>query len=786
MYLQALHKFCQQIQKGISFLAVFSCFILLGTQLYAQDPPQYGTPFAGVPDTRDVNMYQVHIRPYSAAGNLQGVIARLDNIKALGTNVIYLMPIYPHGTDSRSSPSPYCIKDYKSVAGEYGSLTDLRSLVDGAHSRGMAVILDIAINGTSWDHPWITQHKDWYVQSGGTIQQLANFGDIAALNFANTSMRAALVDAMRYWIFAANVDGYRCDFANNPPLDFWTNTISNLRGIATHKLLMFAEGDRLQNFQSGFDMNFGDKWYYDAISQIAGGASVSQIQTTLNTEYTYATGSQQVVHYTTNHDLQDHITPFSVYQNHNGVVVNYLVSAYMRGVPFLASGQEVDFNQTIPWPYQSVKINFGANTGAAADFTKVNNFRTSSTAIRRGTMTNYSDNNVCAFTKINGSEKVVVMANLRNSTQNYIIPSAFAGSYKDAYSGASVTLTPGATQSLAAFGYRVLTNAGTSGCTPTAITPYLQVNGGGWQQTATASLAAGGTIILGPQPASGGSWSWTGPGGFTATSREITRSNIQTSQGGNYVATYTNASGCNSTQTFSVTVTGGAPTTTYYNIQNRWHPEYYLYDGGNGQVKYGTNPGSNTLYQWTKVTTGSYVLLKNRSTGNLMHVENQNGAVQCSNVDASFYSAQWTIADAGAGWNYIQNRWQTGEWIHIENLLGYAQYSNPQAGWYSAEWQFVNGITSKIATVATTKNLTPSSADISIYPNPVRGKQFYVQLPAMTGGKATLTVAEASGKIVLQTVLSSSGQVQHNLQAGTYFVTIRTTNINTTKEIIIQ
>src|SRR5450631_2056306 len=131
-------------------------------KVQAQDPPQFGTPFTGVPDTRDVNMYQVHTRPYSAAGNFAGVISRLDAIKALGTNVIYLMPVYPHGTDSKSSNSPYCIKDFKSIATEYGTLTDMQALVDGAHSRGMAVILDIAINGTSWDHPWITAHPDWY------------------------------------------------------------------------------------------------------------------------------------------------------------------------------------------------------------------------------------------------------------------------------------------------------------------------------------------------------------------------------------------------------------------------------------------------------------------------------------------------------------------------------------------------------------------------------------------------------------------------------------------------
>ena len=176
---------------------IYSCLLLfLPFIVFSQDPAQYGTPYNAVPDAWDVNMYQAHIRPYSAAGNLAGVTARLDNIKALGINVIYLMPIYPHGTDSRSSASPYCIKDFKSVGTEYGTLTDLRTLVDGAHARGMAVILDFAVNGTSWDHQWITQHPDWYNQSGGVIQQLASFPDVAALNFSNTAMRAALVDAM--------------------------------------------------------------------------------------------------------------------------------------------------------------------------------------------------------------------------------------------------------------------------------------------------------------------------------------------------------------------------------------------------------------------------------------------------------------------------------------------------------------------------------------------------------------------------------------------------------------
>lgn len=534
--------------------ALFMMFLLfLCGSVHAQDPPQYGTPFAGVPDPRDVNMYQVHTRIFSANGNFQGVIARLDQIRALGVNTIYLMPHYPIGTDSRASGSPYCIKDFKGVGAEYGTLTDLRQLVDGAHAKGMAVILDFVVNQTSFDHPWITQHPDWY-QRDGSGNIIALFPDVAALDMNNTSMRAAMIDAMRYWIFAANVDGFRCDFANNPPVSFWQAVINNLRGITSHKLLMLAEGDRLENFQAGFDMNFGDKFYYDALEDIANGASVGQIQTTTNTEYSLANSTQQVVRYTCNHDLLDDspLLPLTMFKNHNGVVANFLVCAYMRGVPFLMSGQEVDFSTFVPYPWASPKINWSVNTGAAADFTNILNFRTSSDAIRRGTMTNYSNNDVCAFTKISGSEKVVVMVNMRNNSASFVIPSAMAGSYTDAFTNAPVTLTSGATQTLSNFGYRVLKSG--SPCTPTAITPYVAVNGGAFTQTATATLTAGGSVTFGPQPLTGGTWSWSGPNGYTSASREITLSNVQTNQSGSYIATHTNASGCPSAQTFTLTV----------------------------------------------------------------------------------------------------------------------------------------------------------------------------------------------------------------------------------------
>jgi len=127
--------------------------------------------------------------------------------------------------------------------------------------------------------------------------------------------------------------------------------------------------------------------------------------------------------------------------------------------------------------------------------------------------------------------------------------SAAVGTTTVTISGTSGTLTASTTISL---------TVGTTTCTSTAITPYISVNGGtSWSEETSATVTSSSTVVdLGPQPVTGGSWSWTGPNGFTSTARQI--NSIALSTGANvYVATYTNAQGCKSMETFTVTVSGG-------------------------------------------------------------------------------------------------------------------------------------------------------------------------------------------------------------------------------------
>jgi len=419
---------------------------------------QYGTPFNNVTDPRDASIYQVNMRVFSAAGNLQGVLARIDSIKALGINVVYLMPIFPVGS-LNSVNSPYCVKDYKSIAAEFGNLSDLRALVDAAHTRNMSIILDWVANHTAWDNTWTSTHKDWYLQdAGGNIVSPPSMGwnDVAQLNFNNAAMRLEMIRDMKYWVYTANIDGFRCDYADGPPANFWIQAIDTLRNISTHKLLLLAEGSRSSNFGAGFDFNFGFGFYGQLKNIFNNNQSAQLIDNFNNSEYINAGSSQLVVRYTSNHDVNGaEGTPLDLFGGRNGSMAAFVVAAYMRSVPMVYNGQEVGTPYRLVFPFTGTKIGWTINPDITAEYKKILAVRNNSVAIRRGSLTSYSSTNICAFTKDVPGEKILVLANLRNSSSNYVLPAGLANSsWTDQINSGTVSLT---TQiNLPAYSYMLL------------------------------------------------------------------------------------------------------------------------------------------------------------------------------------------------------------------------------------------------------------------------------------------------------------------------------------------
>jgi glycosidase len=408
-----------------------------------QEIVQYGIPFDKVPDRRDVTIYQVNIRAFSGKGNLQGVTERLDSIKALGPNVIYLMPIYPVGK-VKSVNSPYCIQDYSAVNPEFGTLDDLRTLVDEAHRRNMAVILDWVANHTSYDNVWM-KNKSWYLQdSNGNIISPPNMGwnDVAQLDFSNQNMRLEMIKTMKSWVLTANVDGFRCDYSDGPPFDFWKQAIDTLRNISSHKLLLMSEGSRSDHYKAGFDYNFGFGFFGNLKKIFKDNRTVKSIDNLNTSDYSGASDGQQIIRYTTNHDVNGSDgTPLELFDGHKGSVAAFVVVAYMKSIPMIYNGQEVGTPYRLTFPFTSTEIKWGINPEITAEYKKIIAFRNYSAAIRRGQLTSFSNDDVCAFVKQQGDEKVVVIVNLRNKNVNYLLDPALVNtSWTDAMNGGNIKL----------------------------------------------------------------------------------------------------------------------------------------------------------------------------------------------------------------------------------------------------------------------------------------------------------------------------------------------------------
>ncbi|MBE0638273.1 MAG: alpha-glucosidase C-terminal domain-containing protein [Bacteroidales bacterium] len=425
---------------NIFFKSLIFSFILAGLLACKKDdekvPPddnnetteyeQYGVPFEDVPDTEDIIMYEINLRAFSSTGDIQGIINKIDHIEDLGVNVIWLMPIHPIG-QVNSVNSPYSVKDYKAVSSEYGTLNDLRNLTDEAHSRGIAVIMDWVANHTAWDNEWI-QNKSWYTQdaSGNIIHPPGtNWLDVADLNYNNQVMRDTMVDAMKYWLYVANIDGFRCDYADGVPFDFWQAAWQTLNAIPDRKFIFFAEGSRNDHFTAGFDLNFS--WpFYGAVKDVFNGQAAGKIFTAHSSEYASIPSGKQWIRFTTNHDESAwDATPISLFNGVNGALAASVVTIFTGGVPLIYGSQEVGTANNVPFFYNST-INWNSNPQMLAAYKKMLQFYSASPTAKRGQNTVYQHNDVACFRKSFNNEEIVIIANLRNYPISYPIPSALA------------------------------------------------------------------------------------------------------------------------------------------------------------------------------------------------------------------------------------------------------------------------------------------------------------------------------------------------------------------------
>ncbi|HEY3762879.1 MAG TPA: alpha-amylase family glycosyl hydrolase [Verrucomicrobiae bacterium] len=284
-------------------------------------------------------IYEIFPRDFSQAGNLPGVTAKLDDLKKLGVNILWVMPIQPIGEKARKGEfgSPYSIRDYYAINPDYGTLDDYKALVAQAHQRGMKVIMDLVANHTAWDSVMMTNH-DFYKQdsAGNVIPPVPGWSDVAGLNYTNPQLRAYMIAMMKYWVQTCDIDGFRCDVAYMVPTDFWEQARTELEKIKPD-IMMLAEASKPELFTNAFDIDYDWPLLGTMNKVIEEGAPASDIQHTW--EYQRAQFPKNALHMQISDD-HDESRAVARYGIHGALAASVLMFT-LDGVPVLYNGMEV-------------------------------------------------------------------------------------------------------------------------------------------------------------------------------------------------------------------------------------------------------------------------------------------------------------------------------------------------------------------------------------------------------------------------------------------------------------
>ncbi|MFK7756220.1 MAG: alpha-amylase family glycosyl hydrolase [Flavobacteriales bacterium] len=430
--------------------------------------------------SKDATIYEVNIRQHTPEGTFKAFTEDLPRIKELGSEILWLMPVQPIGMEKRKAKgdlfiedildpeerkkylgSYYSISDYKAANPEFGTMQDFKALVNKAHSQGQKVILDWVPNHTSFDNVWVKQgHTDWYITDslGNILPPNPDWGDVADLNYENDSMRMAMIDAMKFWLTEANIDGFRCDVAMEVPLDFWEEAIIELEKV-NPDIFMLAEAELPEHHNKAFDMSYG--WYaHHIFNHIATNEwPLDSLMAYMDWEEERFSTNDYRMMFTTNHDENSwNGTVFErMGENHKAMAV--LAFTYY-GMPLVYSGQEFGNDRrlkffekdTIQKP-QSELHNFYKTLISA---------KKENEALWNGTyggrferVLTSNDSELLVYKRSKNENEVVVILNLTENKQQVNFKSQLEGNYKSIFNAETLSVYTSGTKELDPHGYQV-------------------------------------------------------------------------------------------------------------------------------------------------------------------------------------------------------------------------------------------------------------------------------------------------------------------------------------------
>ena len=412
-------------------------------------------------------IYEVNIRQFSEAGDFKSVTNSLPRLQKLGVGILWLMPIQPISKEKRKGTlgSPYSVADYKGINPEFGNAEDFKTLVVSAHKLGMRVIIDWVANHSGWDNPWIA-NKSWYHQdyNGDVIAPNRDWTDVAWLNYDNLEMRAAMIDAMKYWVTQFDIDGFRADVASGVPVDFWEEAGKQLQSIKP--LFMLAEE---QGTAGMLDQAFVSNYNWrllNLMNQIAGDeidvqSFISFYRLKLPS---YPTGSLPL-NFITNHD--ENSWNGSEYKRLGAAVPAMAALTFtLPGIPLIYSGQEVGSTRELEFFEKDLIPNLEVANETTAFYSKLIALKKKNKALWNSSGLSISElmqgnTKVISFYRSTEKNRVIAFINASAVAQKVKVDvREVKGSYLSFNSGKKVNLTSNLNLTLKPWQFEIYSTSG--------------------------------------------------------------------------------------------------------------------------------------------------------------------------------------------------------------------------------------------------------------------------------------------------------------------------------------
>jgi 1,4-alpha-glucan branching enzyme len=340
----------------LKIISVFSLLIALGCNtseknkedLSVYQPKNY-VELKHPEWSKNATIYEVNIRQFTPEGTFKAFESHLPRLKAMGIDIIWLMPINTIGVEKRKGTlgSEYSVKDYYGVNPEFGTKEDLKALVKKIHAMGMHVIVDWVANHSSWDNALTKEHPDWYTKTPeGNFQPTPwyDWDDIIDFDYENPGLRKYMTDALKYWVKEADIDGYRCDVAGFIPVDFWENVRTELDQIKP--VFMLAEWESRDLHKKAFDMTYSWSLWDKMKSVTTDHKNISGLVEYMAHDVSTFPKNAYRMTFTDNHDKNS--WEGNQYSNFgDGLEASMVLASTVNGMPLVYSGQEAGLDRSL-------------------------------------------------------------------------------------------------------------------------------------------------------------------------------------------------------------------------------------------------------------------------------------------------------------------------------------------------------------------------------------------------------------------------------------------------------